>query len=75
MLFTKFQANRSFSLGVEAKYRFTNGGHLGFLIGMILTVFDLQVTAMPIGLMIQKKKPKIVFKLAAMAANLDFLSE
>ena len=75
MLLTKFQANRSFGLSEEAKYRFTNGGHLGFLIGMILTVFDLQVTAMPIGLMIQEKKPKIVFKLAVRAANLDFLLE
>ena len=65
MLLTKFPANRPFSLGVEAKNIFTNGGNLGFPIGMILAVFDLQVTAIiptkANGLLVQEKKRKLDF--------------
>ena len=49
MLLTKFQVNWSFDSGEEAKTYFQDdrhGGHLGFSIGMILTIFDLQVTPM-----------------------------
>ena len=42
---TKFQVNWSFDLGEEA-IDFQDGGHLGFLIGMIFAIFDLQVTPM-----------------------------
>ena len=38
MLPTKFQVNWLLGLGEEA------GGHLGFMIGTILAIFDLQVT-------------------------------
>ena len=41
---SKFQVNWPFRSGEEAKNRFSNGGHLGFPIGMILALFDLQVT-------------------------------
>ena len=62
MLPTKFHVNWSFSSGEEAKDRFKHGGHLGFpiqtiidfqggrhlgfLIGRILAIFDLQVSLM-----------------------------
>ena len=45
MLPTKFQVNWPFGSGEEAKNRFS-GGHLGFPIGKILAVFDLQVTTL-----------------------------
>ena len=44
---TKFQASWPLGSGEEAKIDFQDGhhgGHLGFPIGMILAVFDLQVT-------------------------------
>ena len=43
-LSTKFQVNWLFGSGEEAKTDFQgggHGGHLGFLTGMILAVFDL----------------------------------
>ena len=43
MLPTKFRANWPFGSG-EAKIDFQDGGHVGFPIGMILAIFDLQVT-------------------------------
>ena len=55
-----------------------HAGHLGFWIGMILAIFDLQVTPsfLPslkaIGLLIHEKKWKTDFQ---MAAILDILSE
>ena len=48
MLPTMFGVNWLLGLG-EAKNRFSrwcHGGHLGFLIGTILAIFDLQVTQM-----------------------------
>ena len=58
MLPTKLGINSPFSSGEEAKNRFlrwrqwrpsymSNGSHLGFPIGTILAIFDLQVTPMP----------------------------
>ena len=46
MLPSKFGVNWPFSSGEEAKNRFQDGGHLGFLIGTILATFNLQVTWM-----------------------------
>ena len=49
MLPTKFQVNWPFSSGEKAKNRFQDGchgGHLGYPIGTILAIFDLQVTPM-----------------------------
>ena len=47
MLPTKFGVNWTFGSGEEAKkIDFQDGGHLGFPIGMILAIFDLQVTQM-----------------------------
>ena len=49
MLPTKFQVNWPFGSGEAAKIDFQDGchgGHLGFPIGMILAIFDLQVTLM-----------------------------
>ena len=47
---TKFGVNWLFGLGVEAKHRFfkdgCHGGHLGFPIGTILAMLDLQVILM-----------------------------
>ena len=57
-----------------------HGGHLGFPIGTILAIFDLQVTPMlpskfgvnwPFG---SGEEAKNIFKMAAMAAILDFRS-
>ena len=45
MLTTKFGVNWLLGLGEEAKNRFSSV-HLGFPIGMILAIFDLQVTPM-----------------------------
>ena len=45
----KFRADWPFGSGEEAKNRFSrfrHGGHLGFLVGTILALFDLQVTPM-----------------------------
>ena len=47
MLPSKFGVNWPFGSGEEAKkIDFQDGGHLGFPIGMILAIFDLQVTLM-----------------------------
>ena len=49
MLPSKFGVNWPFCSGEEAKVDFQDGGHgghLGFPIGMILAIFDLQVTSM-----------------------------
>ena len=51
MLATKFQVqvNCPFGSGEEAKNRFVDDGHsshLGFPIGTILAIFDIQVTLM-----------------------------
>ena len=49
MLPTKFRVNWLLGLGEEAKIDFQDGchgGHLGFPIGTILAIIDLQVTPM-----------------------------
>ena len=49
MLPTKFQVHCLFGSEEEAKHSFQeggHGGHLGFLIGTILAIFDLQHTPM-----------------------------
>ena len=49
MLPTKFGVNWLLGLGEEAKNRFQDGchgGHLGFPLGTIIVIFDLQVTLM-----------------------------
>ena len=49
MLPTKFRVNWIFGLGEEAKNKFSrwpHGGHLGYPIETILTIFYLQVTPM-----------------------------
>ena len=47
MLPTKFRVNWHLGLGEEAKNRFFHGGHLGFIIGTILAIFDvIHVTPM-----------------------------
>ena len=49
MLPTKFQVNRPLGSGEEAKIDFQDGhhgSHLGFLIGRILAIFDVQVILM-----------------------------
>ena len=46
MLPTKFRVNRLLDLGEEAKNRFSRWPHLGFTMGTILVIFDLQVTPM-----------------------------
>ena len=48
MLPTKFEVNWPFGSGEEAANRFSrwHGSHLGFPIGTILAIFDLQVTLM-----------------------------
>ena len=48
MLPTKFRVNWPFSSGEEAKdfQDGCHGGHLGYPIGTILAIFDLQVTPM-----------------------------
>ena len=80
MLSTKFGVNWLLGLGEDTKSRFSrwlHGGHLGFPIGTILAIFDLQVIPMlpsklgvnwPFG-------SGEIFKMAAMAVILDFRSE
>ena len=49
MLPTKFQVNWSFGSGEEAKIDLNDDcqcSHLGFMIGKILAIFDLQITGM-----------------------------
>ena len=44
---TNFRVNWQFGAVEKAKNRFQqDGGHLGFPIGMIIAIFDLQVTLM-----------------------------
>ena len=75
MLPTKFQVNWPFGSGEKGKI----GGHLGFPIGTILAIFDLQTSRCfqpsfeSIGLLVQKKQ-KIDFQ-DGLAAILDFQSE
>ena len=63
------------------KIYFQDGGYLGFPIRMILTIFYLRVILMLTTkflvdcLSVQEKKLKIDFRLAAMAAILDFPSK
>ena len=66
---------------IEAKIDFQDDDHLGFPIGTILAIFDLQVILMlpskfgvnwPFGS--GEKAKKKIFKMAAMAAILDFRS-
>ena len=49
MLLTKFKVNWPFDSEEEAKISFQDGchsGHLGFLNGAILAIFDLQILPM-----------------------------
>ena len=46
MLPTKIQVNLPFGSGAEAKNIFQGGGHLGFRIRTILTIFDLHFILM-----------------------------
>ena len=46
MLPTKFQSDGLSVLEKKRKIDFQDGGHLGFLTGTILAIFDLQVTPM-----------------------------
>ena len=80
MLPSKFGVNFS----VQEKKRkidFQDGGHgshLGFLISMILAIFDLQVTLMlpskleSIGLSVQEKKRKLDFQDGGHGGHLGF---
>ena len=84
-IFLIYKSPRCFLASLEAiglsiqekkrKIDFQDGGHLGFPIGTILAIFYLQVTPMlpsKFGLSVQEKKQKKNFKMAAMAAILDF---
>ena len=71
----------STGLSVQEKKRkidFQDGGHLGFPIGTILAIFDLQVTLMlpsnfvSIGLSVQEKKRKIDFQDGRYGGHLGF---
>ena len=63
----------------KPKIDFLNGGHLGFTIGTILAVFDLQVTQMLLpsfkitGLSVQETKQKIDFQDGSQSGHLGFL--
>ena len=79
MLPTKFGVNWLLGLGEEAKkIDFQDGCHLGIPIGMILAIFDLQVTLMlpskfeSIGLSVQEKKGKIDFQDGGHGGHLGF---
>ena len=84
MLPTKFRVSWPFGSGEEAKIDFQDGhhgGHLGFPIGMVLAIFILQVTSMlptkfrfnwPFWF--RRRSKKYIFKMATMAAILDFPS-
>ena len=66
--------------GKYNKYK-QDGSHLGFPIRMVLATVDLQVTSIlpmnfeSIALSVQEKKFKTDFKMAAIAAIWDFLSQ
>ena len=81
MLPTKFGVNWPFGSGEEAKNNFQDGCHgchLGFPIGTILAIFDLQITPMlhsKFGanwLSVQKKKRKIDFQDGCQGCHLGF---
>ena len=82
MLPSKFGVNWPFGSGEEAKNRFQDGGyggHLGFPIGTILAIFDLQVTLMlptkfgvNFSLSVQEKKRKIDFQDGRHGGHLGF---
>ena len=85
MFSTKFRVNWLLGLGEEAKNRFSRwtpwrnfGGHLGFSIGMILDIFDVQVTPMlptKFGincLLVEEKKQKIDFQDGGHGGHLGF---
>ena len=83
MLPTKFQVNWPFGSAEEAKNRFSRWPpcHLGFQIGTILAIFDLQVTPMlpecfeSNGLLVQEKKRKTDFQDCHHGCHLGFLIE
>ena len=59
-----------------------HGGHLGFPIGTILAILDLQChpnasyqVSSQLDFMFRRRSEKQIFKLAAIAAILDFRSE
>ena len=75
MLPTKFRVNWPFGSGKKRKFDFQDGHHLGFPIGMILAIFDLQILMLPTNFQVnlpfgsgkkaKKKKKKKSFKMAA----------
>ena len=82
MLPIKFQVSWPLGSGEEAKNRLSkwhHGGHLGLRIGMILAIFDLQVTQIlptkfqSIGLSIQEKKILKYFQDDGHGGHLDFI--
>ena len=82
MFLTKSRVNWAFSSGEEVKNDLKNVGHVGFPIGTILTIFDVQVTLMlSINFQVNwhfgsgEEAKKTIFKMAAMATTLDFRSE
>ena len=83
MLPTKFQVNWPSVSGGEVKNIFSRWPpcHLGFSIGTILSIFDLQVTPMlptkfqvcwSIGLSVQEKEQKIDFQDGCHGRHLGF---
>ena len=59
----------------KGKIDFQDGGHLGFPIGTILAIIDLQVTLMvpsKFGLSVQEKKRKIDFQNGGHGGHLGF---
>ena len=86
MLPTKLQVNLPFGSGKEAKIEFQDcrhSGNFGFPIGTILSFF-LLINKSPrcsllsfksISLSAQEMKQKKIFKMAAMAAIMDFRSD
>ena len=74
MLPIKFQDNRSFVSGEEAKIDFPDGGHLGFPVGTILAMFYQQVTLFHVNwpFVSGEEAKKKIFKTVAMVAILDF---
>ena len=81
---TNYPGFKSVGLSVQEKKQKIDfqdgghGGHLGFPIGTILAIFDLQVTRcflqsfMSIGLSVQEKKPKIDFQDGGHGGHLGF---
>ena len=76
-----YQVSSQLGSGEEAKNRFSNrchGGHLGYPIGTILAIFDLQVTPIllpsleSIGLSVQEKKVNIDFQDRGHGGHLGF---